>query len=363
MKHSRPLLSVMLLACAALSSAASSLGAQESAPEEDSVSSLDWYGDLRLRQERTQDIPNRADALERTRAAVRTGLRFINDGGWEFAAAVKLAAGTDENDDNQANLDNEKSNGAGLDEAYAAYAFSDSGAIRVGKSSMPLVLSPLLWDRDLRPVGASLDYSREVRGFDALHLTAGYFAGDHLYGDDSRIGAVQIGYGWMEGAESGFSTFLSYLDFSDLDVIERELARTNRRVAGAFVSDYELLDLQFIGRVAAFDKPLVARLDLVRNLGAKDLRDGARFSLVWGDAQDLGGWELGYAYQRAQRDAVLAAFTEDDWWFHSFARGYMPWVAYGFNQTWNLQLTGFIERRDAIEEPTDRWLLDLRSRW
>ena len=96
---------------------------------------------------------------------------------------------------------------------------------------------------------------------------------------------------------------------------------------------------------------------------ADDQRDGARFSLIWGNADDLGGWELGYAIQRAQRDAVLAAFAEDDWWFHTFARGYMPWVAYGINANWAVQATAFIERRDAIDQTTNRYLLDLRSRW
>ena len=66
---------------------------------------------------------------------------------------------------------------------------------------------------------------------------------------------------------------------------------------------------------------------------------------------------------RVQRDAVLAAFAEDDWWFHSFARGYMPWVAYGINQNWTVQASGFFERRDGVDEYTERLLLDLRSRW
>ena len=325
---------------------------------------LDWYGDLRLRGERTSDIPGRPDDLERVRASVRLGGRYISDTGWEFAAAGKLGVGSDSNDDTRRNLDNEQSNGAGLDELYAAYSAGESTLFRVGKGRIPLVLSPLTWDRDLRPIGASVEYSTEVRDFDAFHLTAGYFAGDHLYGDESRLGAIQIGYGWLEGAETGFSTFLGYLDFTDIDVLAREgLGRTNRRVGNRFVSDYRLLDLQFIGRVQAFESPLVARLDLVRNLGADDQRDGARFSLIWGDADQLGGLELGYAFQRAERDAVLAAFSEDDWWFHSFARGYMPWVAYGFSEHLTVQASAFIERRDGVSEYTDRWLLDVRSRW
>lgn len=352
---------LILLVCAGLPLA---VAAQEDEGSASQATALDWYGDLRLRGESTSNIPARADDIERGRAALRAGVRYATDNGWEFGAAAKLAGGTDDNADNIRNNDNEKSNAAALDEWYASYSFGESSRLQFGKSSMPLVLSPLLWDRDLRPIGASLDYAASVRDFDAFHLTAGYFAGDHLYGDESRIGAIQFGYGWMEGAETGFSAFLSYLDFSDLDVAAREgLGRTNRRVAGRYLSDYRLADLQFVGRTRAFEAPLVARLDLVRNLGADDLRDGARFSLVWGDALELGGWELGYAIQRAQRDAVLAAFAEDDWWFHTFARGYMPWVAYGFRPNLGLQLTGFIERRDGIEETTDRWLLDLRTRW
>jgi hypothetical protein len=346
-----------------LGTALASLAAAQDATD-DAASAVDWYGDLRLRGERTSDIPARLDDIERLRSSLRFGVRHATESGWEFAVAGKLAVGSDDNDDNRRNLDNEQSDGAAFDEWYAAYSISDRALLRLGKSRMPLLLSPLTWDRDLRPVGASYEYVGEMREFDALHFTAGYFAGDHLYGDESRIGALQIGYGWMEGAENGFSAFLSYLDFDDLDVLAREgLGRTNRRVGSSFVSDFELLDLQLIGRTRAFDAPLVARLDLLRNLGADDLRDGARFSLVWGNAEEVGGWELGYSIQRIQRDAVLAAFNEDDWWFHSFARGYMPWVAYGINSRWSVQASAFFERRDGIDESTERYLLDVRSRW
>lgn len=332
--------------------------------EEATPAAIDWYGDLRVRGEHTSDIPARRDDIERMRAALRIGGRHYTDQGWEFAVAAKLGAGSDDNADNRRNNDNEQSNGIGLDELYAAYRFGDSGLIRLGKGEFPLAFTPLIWDRDLRPVGAHLEYRWEVADLDALHLTAGYFAGDHLYGDESRIAALQIGYGWMEGAETGFSAFLSYLDFDDLDVLAREgLGRTNRRVGHRFVSDYRLLDLLLIARTQFAEAPLVARLDMVRNLGARDQRDGARFSLVWGDALAVGGWELGYSYQRAQRDAVLSAFAEDDWWFHTFARGYMPWVAFGDAERWSLQLSAFIERRDGIDGVTDRYLLDLRSRW
>lgn len=323
-----------------------------------------YYGDLRLRAEKTADIPARSDDIERLRSFLRAGARYNNENGFEFAAAGKLGVGSDDNADNIRNLDNERSDSGGIDELYVAWAASESTRFQLGKGRNPFVTTPLTWDRDLRPIGAYVEYQTSVRDFDAFYFTGGYFAGDHLYSDDSKIAGLQIGYGWMEGAESGFSTFLGYFDYSDLDRAARSgLGRTNRRVNNRFVSDFDLLNWQLIGRLQLAEKPLVTRLDLVRNLGADDLRDGARFSAIWGDAEGLGGWEVGYSYQRPQRDAVLAYFAEDDWWFHSFARGYMPWVAYGFERGISVQLSGFVERRDLLDDTTKRLLLDVRKRW
>jgi hypothetical protein len=152
--------------------------------------------------------------------------------------------------------------------------------------------------------------------------------------------------------------------FSSLEQLTLQgLSRTNRRVGNQLVSDFDLLDVQFVGRALVWNKPLEMRVDLVRNLGAEDQRDGARFSIVLGDARRLQGWELGFADQRIQRDAAMAAFNSDDWWFHSWARGVMPWVGYGFNPTWSARLAAFHELRDGVTEHTDRVLLDLYARW
>jgi len=105
------------------------------------------------------------------------------------------------------------------------------------------------------------------------------------------------------------------------------------------------------------------RLDLLRNVGADNLRDGARGSIVLGDRLQPHGWEFGLAAQRIQRDAAMAAFNSDDWWFHSFAHGVMPWVGYGFDATWSLRVAGFHEQRDGATVHTDRLLLDVNARW
>ena len=322
------------------------------------------YGDLLLRGEHTRDIPGRTDDLQRLRSRFRAGARMDADA-IEFGVAVEASLGSDRNQDNRANNDNERSDAVNLDELYVRWRPTDNTSVLLGKTAFPIQLTPLLWDDDLRPIGVSASHSIATGAFSRLHLVGGYFAGDHLYGDESRIAAAQLGWFWNEGAAIGGDVQLAWLDFSNLQaLVDHGLGRTNRRVAGVLVNDYQLADLQ-LGLNARVGEALWRmRLDLVRNMGAVDEHaDGARLSLIRGDARVADGIELGFAIQRFQRDAVLAAFTSDDWWFHSFGRGVMPWVAYGINDRWRVQLSAFRETRDGIADPTDRVLLDVHANW
>lgn len=322
-----------------------------------------FYGDLLLRAERTVDIPGRVDDLERERARIRAGVRREFDA-LEFGVALEGTLGSDTNQTNRANNDNERSDSANVDELYLRWRGGESTSVLLGKTAFPIQTTPLVWDDDMRPIGLSVGHSIAVGDLHRISLVGGYFAGDHLYDDDSRIAAAQVGWHWHEGTEFSGDVQLAWLDFSDLQtLVDRGLGRTNRRVAGVLVSDYELLDLQVGVRAMVGDALWRARVDLVRNMGADQNSDGARFSAIYGDSRAAGGLEVGVAIQRFQRDAVVAAFSSDDWWFHSFARGVMPWVAYGINEAWSVQLSGFHERRDGVSESTDRILLDVRAFW
>ncbi len=320
-----------------------------------------YSGDLLLRGERTE-LPVRE--IERLRSALRLGVSYLASDAVEFGIAGRFAVGSDDNRDNRSNLDNQRSDQAALDALWMRWHLSPEAVLLLGKERLPLRLSAMVWDEDLRPIGASLDWRREVRDFDSFGLVAGYFAPDFIYEDQSRLAAVQAAYRFREGAPWGGSVLLSYLHYSDLEELPPEgIARTNRVANGRLLSDYRLLSLQFSGRGELAQQPLELSVDLVRNLGADDADEAARASLVWGDRHRPGGWELGIAAQRIQRDAVLAAASDDDWWFHSFARGVMPWVGYGFSDVWNVRVAAFDERRDLANDDVRRYLIDLRARW
>lgn len=355
-----------------LAGAVAPLGAQElpgvgAALDAPATTAWSWFGDLLLRGDRMRDIPRPVDP-DFQRAFVRGRLGVVYDPipALEFGVAIKLAAASNDNGEDRGYNVNERSNDAALDQFFVRWRAGDSGSLLAGKTVFPLQLSPLVWDADLRPIGASADLAFAAGDIDRLQFIAGYFAGDLPYGDESRVGAVQAAYHWHEGAPVNGSVLVSYLDFSDLQqLVLQGLSRTNRRVPGTtrLVSDYRLLDLQLVARARVGELPLEARLDLVRNLGADDQRDGARVSIVLGDSRQPRSWEVGLADQRIQRDAVMAAFNSDDWWFHSWARGVMPWIAYGFDATWSARLAAFHERRDGAGESTDRILFDVYARW
>lgn len=332
--------------------------------EEPNASTHHWFANLWLDHDRVDGLPNNRPDFDRTRARARLGLNALFGSAWEFTGSIRIAQGTDDNRDNRRNNDNERSDNFGIDQVMLRWRASEDASLQFGKAPLPLDLSAMLWDPDLRPIGVAWDQGFAVGELNRLHLTAGYFAGDHLYGDESRIGAVQLALGLHEGAPTRGRISLGFIDFSDLDELTRQgLARTNTVVAGALVNDYRLLDLQLAAHTELGSWPIDLRLDLVRNLDADAKRDGTRISLSAGDIRQPGGVVVGLALHRIQRDAVMAAFNSDDWWFHSNMHGQRGWVGYGFNEAWNLQLSGFREQRDGLDEYTHRVQLDLNADW
>ena len=360
----RAVVAIAWLGLAASASSATAQDAVLSAEEPEAAQNWGWFGDFWAGYDHVSGLPNNRDDLSRARTRLRVGAFWNVSPTWEIAGAARGALGTDANDDNRRNNDNERSDSIGLDQLFVRWRPGDNTSVTLGKTPLPLELSPMVWDSDIRPAGVALDQSFAISEFDRLQIVAGYFAGQHLYGDESRIGAAEIAWRWHEGAPTHASALLSYLDFSDLDDLTKQgLARTNSIVAGRLVNDYRLLDLQLVGHTELGRWPIDARFDYVNNLDADDANEGARMSVVAGDRTQPRGWEAGYAFQRIQRDAVMAAFNSDDWWFHSAVRGSLLWVGYGIDATWNLRLAGFHERRDGLDEYIDRIRVDLTAHW
>jgi len=348
-----------LLACLALAALAPTASAQEPEP----VGRRWWVsGDLRLRGEFVSGLPlGRAD-MERARSFLRLGVAAAPAPWVELGLAGKAALGSDHTADNAINFDNERSDAVSLDAAYAKLRPLAGLTLAAGKLESPFWLTPIAWDDDLRPIGVSAAYRLDVRAYDELRFAAGWFATDHLHGDDTRFAGAQAAWLWQPGAAWSGEALVGHLAFDRLGGLPPELFRTNVARAGRLVSDYRLLDAQLALRAPVVATPLELRADLVRNLGADADDDGVRLLAAIGDAGRSRGLELAYAYQRIERDAVLAAVNGDDWWFHSRTRGHMLRVTFGATSQVRLRASAFLERRDDLSRDTRRVLIELLAR-
>ena len=322
-------------------------------------SALAWSGDLLLRQDWLRSWPA-GDNESRLLARLRYGFSWQMDPRWVLGAALRLDESTIGNEHLVDYNDNQRPRDFALDTLYLQYAPAEGQALEAGKDAFPLNLSRMLWDPDLRPAGLSYSLRRQLSDAASLRFVAGAFLGQHLSGDQSRIGAAQLGLRLREQDTVQPEFILSYLHFTDLDpLLAAGEDRGNPFAGGTFVDKYEFADLQFVLHVGT-PTPFRLLVDLDKNLGAVAGNDRAgRIEMALGDSFQAGGNEAGVAAERMQQSAVQGAFNDDDWWFHAGSHGVMLWYAYGWSDRVRLRAAWFHEQPDDSWHHWNRLLLDL----
>jgi hypothetical protein len=313
-----------------------------------------------VRFDRVEDLPAGRDDLQRLRSQLDLGLTVHPSRTLELAVGVEGALGTDDNDDNRLNNDNEASDDLNLDHAVGTWRPTPDIALQVGQDGLPWTVSPLLWDAHLNPAGAALTVRLPARDFDRFRLAAGWFGVRSLAESWVRLAAAQAGWSWRDGGPRGADLRAGLLHFDHEDaLVADQLARTNRVANGRFVSDFDLLDLLAGGRWEVAGFPAHVQAEWVENLGAEDESSGWRIALQAGNADLWHGLAVHYAYHQLERDAVLAAFDSDDWWFHSWFRGHRAGVQVNPWRDVRVGISGSIERREDLSTWTRRLLIDV----
>ena len=317
-------------------------------------------GDIRVRGDFVDDLPAGRE-VQRGRSFLRLGAAVFPLPAFELGAAGEAALGSDHNADNRINNDNESSDDFNLDLLYGSWRPRPELEISAGRKALPLLLTPLTWDDDLRPDGGTIAARLPSGDFDAWRLAAGWFGVRSLAESWTRLAVAQAGFSWRDGGPRGVDARLAYLYWDHVDALVADgLARTNATRNGRFVSDFRLLDLQLRWRALLGPVPSVIHGEWVENLGADAASTGLRAGLVLGDLRAHGHVQVQYSYHRTEQDAVLAAFNADDWWFHSRLRGHRGSVSLALGRRTILGISGSLERRDDLDTWTKRLLLDLR---
>jgi hypothetical protein len=97
------------------------------------------------------------------------------------------------------------------------------------------------------------------------------------------------------------------------------IRRQNTRVAGAFRFDYDVLD--FVARFRQSGTvPLQLVAEYARNTAVDDNNEGIWLAVVLGSLQNIG--RLDYTYASIDKDATLAAYSADDFFWETGWKGH-----------------------------------------
>ncbi len=257
--------------------------------------------------------------------------------------------------------DNYRSRDARLDLAYARL---ELGVLEIegGRFVMPIAFTEMLWDRDLRPQGGAVSL---VFGGDTsatrLALRGLYAIGSHVYEDESSVygGAAELTLG--EGTQSQLQIVGSYLQFQDLHRLDPALRRQNTVADEELARDYRVADL--VARLVT-NGPMTLVADYCWNTALSSENRGLWLAAKLG-ALGVTRTTIEYTYARVDKDATVAAFNADDFYWNTGWEGHRIDVSAGSSEGSGVHAITQWQRAKTDDETTadDEWVKRWRLEW
>jgi hypothetical protein len=317
--------------------------------------------DVSLRYDNVYGLAARPD-IHRVRVWLRPGFDLTPTTWLHTGARGSFALSSDENSQNIPRFDNFHSNDISLDRLYLTIERSDLEAC-AGKFTMPFHISEMIWDADIQPTGFYLAFQHS--GFT---LRGGLFHRSHIHHDRSTIAAGQLGLRHYSKGRWAVESDVGYFAFNALDEFQPGMERQNRALLSdgrlRYLSSFELaigrfrLDYRGLGHW-----PLTIESTVVYNFGAPDERRAVEVRTQLGKLEERKDWRFTYSFQRVERDAVVGAFTSDDWWYHSDFRGSRITAAFSPVFPLFLQFSAVFQKRDNTDNLVKCFQLDVGARF
>ncbi|MGB0496219.1 MAG: hypothetical protein ACPGJI_07675, partial [Kangiellaceae bacterium] len=269
----------------------------------------EWNNELLIRSERTTDLPNDREDLERTQITLWMELTAPINKNFSFGVSVRGNKSSDDPANNLINLDNSESNTFELDQSFLDWNMSDTGFLRMGKQYLPTKLSTMVWDKDLSVSGGVFSN----RWFDDSDNEYDFAFGsgkiNHLFNDEVKISFLNFHY-TTPIASSFFTVGGSAIKLTETDTLingEFNLRRTNNDAALLEEFEVAILDLNFTFDL--FDQAIEFGIEAGQNFALEENNQMTRVNLIIGDNQIKKGWQMNVHFQDIEQDAVVAAFN------------------------------------------------------
>lgn len=345
----------------------------------DWVGRFQWKGDARYRNE-TIDQQYAATVRNRDRIRARVGfVATVND-----AVRVELRASTGDGDPRSANQTLTNANSRKpilIDMAYGEWVPSADWRVQVGKMPYPWQRSPsYFFDGDVNPEGVGVQWRR---GTDGLYGSAFYV---HLAERATRADSNMIGLqlGWRgrlwgdrrlslaaayfdHGAVEGYNPFWNIAPSDSLataaekafgNTVVADPAICRRGISACLANDFDVLQLQGELATELGGRPLNLFADYARNLAAErgDPAQGVAAGLdtayavgfTWGRAGAPRSWEIGYLWQRVEKDALFGQWVDSNYADgRTDGQGSVLRLTYALGRNWRIQSTYFMNETNV----------------
>lgn len=325
-----------------------------------------WKGDLRVRNESISQEFNPVDR-NRSRYRLRAGaVARVND---NTRVEVQLASGegADARSSNQTMTDANSRKALDLDLAYAEWTPTETLRLAAGKMRYPWVrVQSFFFDTDVNPEGVTVAWQQGATGlFGSLFHTVlserSSFADSSMSGaqvgwraaasDGSRklVGlsyydhAAVRGYNPFQGAGAGVAGFGAFGNTTTTDaaVCRRAVYSPSGAVSPCLANDYDIVELLGEYQFNLGPQPLLVYGNVARNLRA-DLDTAYAVGFNYGrvTASLPGSWEVGYLYQKVEKDALFGQWIDSDFAAgNTDGSGSAVRAAYQLSRNWRFNLT------------------------
>jgi len=362
---------VVVASLAVLAPAARAAAQGQTSAYQQKKQSFRFAGDTLARYEWTRDIPVEDGFVNEDRYFLQARPRVeLNLGPIELGVGGAFNYSDVENDvppPDQIAVglirDNFRSRDARLDLAWGKVTLGPVVA-EGGRFLMPIPFTEMIWDQDLRPQGGAVALRLSPESSTTKFALHGIYAtGSHVFEDESVMYGGGVELGFASGQESTFQLVGSYLQFEDLDKLAFPIRRQNTLVAGTFVNDYRVVDLiARLGRGGQLPMELVANYCWNTALDADN--KGLWLSAVLGNLGTSRA-RAEYTYAKIDRDATVAAFSTDDFFWGTGWEGHRADLATGTVKSSSVHAIAQWQRFKDSPDPAvrEQWVTRYRLEW
>jgi hypothetical protein len=257
--------------------------------------------------------------------------------------------------------DNYRSRDARLDLAWGKVELGPVVA-EGGRFLMPIPFTEMVWDQDLRPQGGAAALQFES-GSSRFAVNGIYATGSHVFEDESVMYGGGVELSFASGRDSSLQLVGSYLQFQDLDTLEPALQRQNTIALGRYAYDYHVVDL--VARLTRGGQlPMQLVANYCWNTALEENNRGLWLSVALGNVGTSRAYAE-YTYAKIDRDATVAAFNTDDFYWGTGWEGHRADIATGRVKSSSIHAIAQWQRYKDSPDPTvrEQWVTRYRLEW